>query len=84
MIVEVSLDKDVFIQKNGQGIILYLFQEGRGINLINKVKAYDLQRKGFDKYLPMSFGIPAEMRSYSVVKDVLKDFSIKICSFDNK
>lgn len=67
-----------FIQKNGQGIILYLFQEGRGINLINKVKAYDLQQKGFDTISANEFlGIPAEMRSYSVVKDVLKDFSIK-------
>ncbi len=67
-----------FIQKNGQGVILYLFQEGRGINMINKIKAYDLQQKGFDTISANEFlGIPAEMRSYEVVKDVLKDFSIK-------
>lgn len=67
-----------FIQKNGQGIILYLFQEGRGINLINKIKAYDLQQKGFDTVEANEFlGIPSEMRSYAVVKDILKDFSIK-------
>ena len=67
-----------FIQKNGQGIIMYLFQEGRGINIINKVKAYDLQQKGFDTVSANEFlGIPAEMRSYSIVKDVLKDFSVK-------
>ncbi|MDO8610571.1 MAG: nucleoside monophosphate kinase [bacterium] len=67
-----------FIQKNGQGMILYLFQEGRGINMINKVKAYDLQQKGLDTVSANEFlGIPAEMRSYAVVKDVLKDFSVK-------
>lgn len=67
-----------FIQKNGQGIILYLFQEGRGINMINKVKAYDLQQKGFDTIEANEFlGIPAEMRSYTVVKDVLKDLNVK-------
>ena len=67
-----------FISKNGQGMILYLFQEGRGINMINKVKAYDLQQKGFDTVSANEFlGIPAEMRSYAVVKDVLKDFSVK-------
>lgn len=67
-----------FIQKSGQGMILYLFQEGRGINMINKIKAYDLQQKGFDTISANEFlGIPAEMRSYTVVKDVLKDFSIK-------
>jgi len=68
----------LYIQKNGEGMILYLFQEGRGINIINKIKAYDLQQKGFDTVSANEFlGIPAEMRSYAVVKDVLKDFSIK-------
>lgn len=67
-----------FIHKNGQGMILYLFQEGRGINIINKIKAYDLQQKGFDTISANEFlGIPAEMRSYAVVKDILKDFSVK-------
>ncbi len=67
-----------FIQKNGHGMILYLFQEGRGVNIINKVKAYDLQQKGFDTISANEFlGMPAEMRSYAVVKDVLRDFSIK-------
>ena len=68
----------LFIQKKGKGIILYLFQEGRGINIINKVKAYDLQQKGFDTVSANEFlGIPVEMRSYSMVRDVLKDFSVK-------
>jgi len=67
-----------FIQKHGHGIILYLFQEGRGINIINKVKAYDLQQKGFDTIEANEFlGIPSEMRSYAVVKDVLKDLGVK-------
>ena len=67
-----------FIQKNGCGIILYLFQEGRGINMINKIKAYDLQQKGFDTIEANEFlGIPSEMRSYTVVKDVLKDMGVK-------
>lgn len=67
-----------FIQKDGHGIILYLFQEGRGINMINKVKAYDLQQKGFDTIEANEFlGIPSEMRSYTIVKDVLKDLGVK-------
>ena len=44
-----------FIQKNGQGMILYLFQEGRGINIINKIKAYDLQQKDLIQYQLMNF-----------------------------
>lgn len=67
-----------FIQKKGQGMILYLFQEGRGINMINKVRAYDLQQKGFDTIEANEFlGIPSEMRSYTVVRDVLKDFGVR-------
>ena len=67
-----------YIQKNGLGMIVYLFQEGRGINIINKVKAYDLQEKGFDTISANEFlGIPVEMRSYIMVKDILKDFNIK-------
>ncbi|MCC7160668.1 nucleoside monophosphate kinase [Candidatus Nomurabacteria bacterium] len=68
-----------FIQKNGQGIIMYLFQEGRGINLINKIKAYDLQQKGFDTIEANEFlGIPSELRSYEVARDVLKDLNVRL------
>ncbi|OGY12214.1 MAG: GTP cyclohydrolase II [Candidatus Blackburnbacteria bacterium RIFCSPLOWO2_01_FULL_41_27] len=66
------------IHENRKGVLIYLFQEGRGINIINKVKAYELQRKGLDTVEANErIGFPAEMREYSMVKDILDDLHIK-------
>jgi len=66
------------IQKEGTGIIMYLFQEGRGINIINKIKAYKLQSEGMDTVdANRALGMPSEMRSYEIVKDIIKDLGVK-------
>ncbi|MCL4399875.1 GTP cyclohydrolase II [Patescibacteria group bacterium] len=66
------------INKAGSGIVIYLFQEGRGINIINKLKAYKLQRDGADTVdANEMLGLPAELRSYYVVKDILGDLDVE-------
>lgn len=65
------------ISKNGSGVILYLSQEGRGIGLTNKIKAYALQDKGHDTVeANESLGFPIDARQYKVAVDILKDLSI--------
>lgn len=60
------------------GILIYLFQEGRGINIINKIKAYNLQQAGRDTVdANTDLGLPAELRKYDVVKDILDDAGVK-------
>lgn len=66
------------ISKSKKGILIYLFQEGRGINIINKMKAYALQKEGYDTVeANLLLGLPAEMRQYSVVKDILEGLKVK-------
>ena len=66
------------IEKNKQGLLIYLFQEGRGINIINKIDAYSLQRKGADTVdANEMLGFPIEMREYTAVRDILNDLKIK-------
>lgn len=65
------------ISKNGSGIVIYLNQEGRGIGLTNKIKAYALQDKGFDTVeANEALGFPSDIRSYQVAGDILKDLGI--------
>jgi 3,4-dihydroxy 2-butanone 4-phosphate synthase/GTP cyclohydrolase II len=67
-----------FIEKYGEGIVLYLFQEGRGINIINKLKAYNLQKSGRDTIeANEELGFPPDLREYNVVNDILKDLQVK-------
>lgn len=66
------------IEKEKMGLVLYLFQEGRGINIINKINAYRLQRKGFDTVEANELlGFPAEMRNYEPVKDILNSLGVE-------